>query len=110
MKAIILLVTCLATQPALAATTAHHATASTHPKISEATARASAQARVPKGKVKSHELEHESGRLIYSYEFVVPGKSGVDEVNIDAMTGAVIAVTHESPKTEQHEAEKAKSQ
>jgi len=74
------------------------------------TARATAQKRVPKGKVKSHELEHESGRLIYSYEFVVPGKSGIDEVNVDAMTGAVVDVTHESPKTEKHEAEKEKKE
>ena len=104
MKAITLLLACVVTLPVSAANSTHHS--SMHPKISEATARATAQKRVPKGKVKSHELEHESGRLIYSYEFVVPGKSGIDEVNVDAMTGKVLAVEHEGAKQEKQEAEK----
>lgn len=77
---------------------------SPHPKITESHARAIAQARVPKGHVKSHELEHENGRLIYSYEFTVPGKSGVEEVNVDAHSGKVLAVEHESPNKERQEA------
>ena len=76
----------------------------THPKISESHARSIAQARVPKGHVKSHELEHEGGRLIYSFEFTVPGKSGVEEVNVDAHSGKVVGVEHESPQKEKKEA------
>jgi len=84
------------------------AATSQHPKLSESKARAIAQARVPKGKVKSHELENEGGHLIYSYDFATPGKSGIDEVNVDAMTGKVLAVAHETPKDEKHEADKEK--
>ena len=75
-------------------------------KISEATARETALARVPNGSVKSSELEREKGKLIYSYDITVPGKSGVEEVNVDAMTGNVIATEHESAKMEKKEAAK----
>lgn len=64
-------------------------------KITEARARAIAAARVPGGTVKASELENEKGRLIYSFEFVVAGKSGVQEVNVDARTGKVVSVEHE---------------
>jgi len=33
-----------------------------------------------------------------------PGRSGIDEVNVDAMTGKVVGVSHESPATEKKEA------
>ena len=75
-------------------------------KISEATARETALARVPNGSVKSSELEREKGKLIYSYDITVPGKSGVEEVNVDAMTGNVIGTEHESAKMEKKEAAK----
>jgi uncharacterized membrane protein YkoI len=75
-------------------------------KIAEATARETALARVPNGSVKSSELEREKGKLIYSYDITVPGKTGVEEVNVDAMTGKVIATEHESAKTEKKEAAK----
>jgi uncharacterized membrane protein YkoI len=73
-------------------------------KISEETARATALKEVPNGTVKSSELEREKGKLIYSYDITVPGKSGVEEVNVNALTGAVVAKTHESPATEKKEA------
>jgi uncharacterized membrane protein YkoI len=73
-------------------------------KISEATARATALKEVPNGKVKSSELERENGKLIYSFDIVVPGKTGVEEVNIDAVDGSVVAHEHESAKTEKKEA------
>jgi hypothetical protein len=34
----------------------------------------------------------------------VPGKSGVEEVNVNAIDGSLIAVEHESPETEAKEA------
>ena len=46
------------------------------------------------------ELESEKGKLLYSYDIKVPGKSGVEEVQVDALTGAVIAHEHETPKAE----------
>ena len=74
-------------------------------KIKETEARATALGQVENGTVKSEELEREHGHLIYSYDIEVPGKSGIDEVNVDAMTGKVIARTHEGPKAERKEAD-----
>jgi uncharacterized membrane protein YkoI len=73
-------------------------------KISEATARATALKEVPNGSVKSEEIERENGKLIYSYDITVPGKSGIDEVNVNAIDGTVVAKSHESPKSEKAEA------
>lgn len=74
-------------------------------KIPEATARATALAKVPNGKVKKYELERENGKLLYSYDIATPGKSGIDEVQVDAITGNVIGdVVHESARTERKEA------
>ena len=72
-------------------------------KIAEADARKTALAAVPGGKVQSHELEREKGKLIYSYDIKVAGKSGIEEVNIDAMTGEIVAHEHEDAKTEAKE-------
>ena len=43
------------------------------------------------------------GKLIYSFDIKVAGKSGIEEVAVDAMTGKVLAVKHESPKQEAKE-------
>jgi uncharacterized membrane protein YkoI len=73
-------------------------------KISEATARATALKEVPNGTVKSSELERENGKLIYSFDITVPGKTGIDEVNVNAIDGSVVAKQHETPKAEKKEA------
>lgn len=74
-------------------------------KIPEATARATALAKVPGGKVKKYELEREKGKLLYSYDIATPGKPGIDEVQVDAITGALIGdVVHENAATERKEA------
>jgi uncharacterized membrane protein YkoI len=54
-----------------------------------------ALARVPGGTISKAELEEEGGRLIYSFEIKVAGKSGEDEVHIDARTGEVVKQEHE---------------
>lgn len=72
-------------------------------KITEAAARATALARVPHARVQSKELEREGGRWIYSYDLKVPGRSGIDEVNVDAMTGKIVAFQHENPRAEARE-------
>lgn len=74
-------------------------------KVSEAAAVAAALARVPAGKVQSLELEREKGKLIYSMDLAVAGKSGIEEVNVDATNGSVVGVTHESPAAEKKEAQ-----
>ena len=73
-------------------------------KIPEAVAAAAAQARVPRGTIQSVELEKEKGRLIYSYGIKTAGKRGIDEVNVDANTGKIVAFAHESPADEKKEA------
>ena len=72
-------------------------------KVAERDARKTALAAVPGGKVRSHELERENGRLIYSYDIKVAGKSGIEEVNVDAMTGEIVAHEHEDAKAEAKE-------
>src|SRR6476661_4907767 len=73
-------------------------------KISMKTARRNALKEVPNGKVQTSEIERENGKLIYSFGIKVAGKTGIEEVNIDAMTGALVAHEHESAKTEKKEA------
>jgi len=70
-------------------------------KVAAAAAIATAQAKVPNGKLDSIEIEEEDGKLIYTMTFKTTGKSGVDEVNVDAMTGKQVGkVEHESPAAE----------
>lgn len=59
---------------------------------------------VPTGEIREAEIEQEHGKLVYSYDITVPGKSGIDEVLVDAKTGAVVSHTHESPSAEAAEA------
>ncbi|MBI2802784.1 MAG: PepSY domain-containing protein [Gammaproteobacteria bacterium] len=73
------------------------------PVISEKTAVQMALAAVPSGVVKSSELETEHGRLIYSFDIVVPGKTGIEEVHVSAATGRIIARQHEGPRKERAE-------
>jgi len=73
-------------------------------KVKEAEAIAIAQKEVPNGKIESGEIEREHGKLIYSFDMKVPGKSGIEEVNVDAMTGGIVAHEHETPKAEKKEA------
>jgi hypothetical protein len=77
--------------------------------ISAETAIATAQAKVPKGKIQAAEIEQEDGKLIYSFDIKTAGKSGIDEVNVDAKTGAVLGVDHESPAAEAKEAKADKA-
>ena len=72
-------------------------------KITTEAATTAALARVPNGKVEKAEIEEEMGKLIYSFDIKVAGKSGIEEVAVDAMTGKVLAVEHESPKQEAKE-------
>jgi hypothetical protein len=64
-------------------------------KISKADAQATALAKVPNGTVKDCELEREHGKLIWSLELATPDSKDITEVNVDAVTGAVVNVEHE---------------
>jgi uncharacterized membrane protein YkoI len=51
-------------------------------------------------RVVSAELEDENGRLVYSFDVARRGANGVDEVQIDARSGALGSTKHESAKAE----------
>ena len=74
-------------------------------KVPMTTARATALATVPKGTIKAEELEREHGKLLYSFDIATAGKSGIDEVQVDAITGSLIGgVVHENAAAEAAEA------
>ncbi|MEP6989362.1 MAG: hypothetical protein ABJA80_00420 [bacterium] len=73
-------------------------------KMTMVDARAMAVATVPGATIQTGEIEREGGKLIYSFDMKVPGKSGIDEVNIDAMTSKLVSHQHETPKDERKEA------
>jgi uncharacterized membrane protein YkoI len=74
-------------------------------KVSMADAKKTALTQVPKGRVKASELEREKGKLLYSFDIATKGKSGIDEVQVDAITGALIGgVVHENAAAEKKEA------
>src|ERR1700682_2532344 len=78
-------------------------------KVSQADAQKAALATLKdpsKATVKEAELEAEHGCLVYSFDIEVAGKTGVQEVQIDAGDGKVLSSKHEGPKAEA--AEKAK--
>ncbi len=73
-------------------------------KITEDSASKVALTRVPNGAIQTVELEQENGKLIYSYDIKVAGKTGIDEVAVSALTGKVVAFAHETPADEKKEA------
>ncbi len=79
-------------------------------KVKEADAVAMARRILPKASVASAELEREGGKLIYSFDMKTPGKEGIDEVNIDAVTGKQVGkAQHESSADERKEAAEEKA-
>ena len=68
-----------------------------------------ASEKAPGLKLKSKELEKEHGKWQYSFEFKA-GHGAVTEVNVDAYTGKVIAVEHESRAQNQKEAREEKNE
>ena len=73
-------------------------------RVTEAQARRTALAAVPHGRIRSAELEREHGRLIYSFDIAVPGRRGIEEVNVNAIDGRIVAHEHEGPAAERAEA------
>ena len=72
-------------------------------KVSRAVAERTALMKVPGGTVKEGELEREHGKLIWPFDIASAGSSGVTEVQVDAVTGAVVSVEHESASAEAKE-------
>jgi uncharacterized membrane protein YkoI len=69
-------------------------------KIGADSATRLAQTRLPAGTIQSAEIESEHGRLINSFDIRLAGRTGIDEVNVAAMTGVILAVEPESPGAE----------
>ncbi|MBI3874927.1 MAG: PepSY domain-containing protein [Verrucomicrobia bacterium] len=72
-------------------------------KISRADAEKAALAKVPGGTIKEGELEKEHGKLIWSFDIATPGTKDVTEVQVDAVTGAVVSVEKETPEQQEKE-------
>ncbi len=79
-------------------------------KVSKADAEKIALAKVPNGTLKEGEIEKEHGKLVWSFDLTTPDTKDITEVNVDAMTGNVIAVEKESAESEAREAAKEKVQ
>ena len=47
------------------------------------------------GRITKAVLEREDGVLLFSFDIVVPGESGLTEVHVDAQTGSVLRVERE---------------
>jgi uncharacterized membrane protein YkoI len=75
-------------------------------KITKAEAAKIALARVPNGTIKESELEKEKGKLIWSFDVATPGTKNITEVNVDAITGEIVAVDIETPEKEKAEDDK----
>jgi Peptidase propeptide and YPEB domain len=72
-------------------------------KVSRADAEKAALAKVPGGTIKEGELEKEKGKLIWSFDISTPGSRDIKEVQVDAITGAVVSVETETASAEAKE-------
>lgn len=73
-------------------------------KITPDAALATASAKVPGGTLKGAEIEREDGRLLFVFSFTQPNVKGEEEVSVDALTGVLHKVEHESAEDEAREA------
>jgi hypothetical protein len=80
-------------------------------KLSEAEAEKAALSvvKAKRKRVVSKELEIEQRCLVYSFDIKVSGKSGVEEVLVDAGDGKVLLIKHETPQEEAREMKKGTS-
>jgi uncharacterized membrane protein YkoI len=70
-------------------------------KVSDADARKAAMSSVGAGStISKGGLEVEDGCLIYDFDVKVAGKTGIEEVTIDAGTGKVLKSAHEGAMSE----------
>ena len=65
-------------------------------KITKAQAQKIALDKVPGGTIKEGDIEKEKGKLLWSFDIATPGTKDITEVQVDAMTGAVLDVSKET--------------
>src|SRR3977135_4521307 len=63
-----------------------------------------ALAKVPRGTIKSGELEKEHGHLVWSFDIAKPGTKDIAEVQVDARSGKIVDVKTENPAQQAAEA------
>ena len=73
-------------------------------KITKVQAERRVLAKVPRGVIKSAEIEKEHGKLIWSFDIARAGTRNITEVQVDAKTGKIAAVDVETPKDQSKEA------
>ena len=72
-------------------------------KITKAEAQKIALDRVPGGTIKEGDIEKEKGKLLWSFDIATPGTKDITEVQVDAMTGAVLDVARETVADQEKE-------
>jgi uncharacterized membrane protein YkoI len=72
-------------------------------KVTKARAQEIALAKVPGGTVKEAEIEKEHGKVIWSFDIATAGTKDITEVQVDAATGDIVAVEHETPAEQEKE-------
>ena len=79
-------------------------------KITKVEAQKTALTKAPDGTVKDAELEEENGKLVWSFDIARPGTKDITEVQVDALTGKIVAVDVETPKDQAKEAQADKAE
>jgi uncharacterized membrane protein YkoI len=72
-------------------------------KITKAEAQKIALAKVPGGTIKEGGIEEENGKVLWSFDIATPGTKDNTEVQVDAMTGAVLGIAKETVADQQKE-------
>ncbi len=72
-------------------------------KITKAEAEKIALDKVPGGTVKEGDIEKEKGKLLWSFDITTPGTTDITEVQVDAMSGAVVDVAKETVADQEKE-------
>ena len=73
-------------------------------EVTQAQAEKIALGKVPDGNIKSSELEKENGKLVWSFDIVVPESKNITEVQVDAKTSQIVLVEIETPEQQAQEA------
>ena len=72
-------------------------------KITKAEAEKIALAKVPGGTIKEGGIEEEKGKVIWSLDIATPGTKDITEVQVDAMTGAIVDIAKETVADQEKE-------
>ena len=103
-KRVILAVALVAATSALQAESPNEAKLMKEATVTRSQAEKVALAKVPRGTIKSGELEKEHGHLVWSFDIAKPGTKDIAEVQVDARSGKIVDVKTENPAQQAAEA------